>query len=270
MNSSCAKKPAHDGVTEEKDMGINSKIEWTNHTWNPWQGCTKVSEGCRYCYMYREQTRYKQDPSNVRKSAHQTFFSPLSQRRFRPGDRVFVCSWSDFFHEAADPWRNEAFSIMRLRPDLRFIIVTKRIERAKSVLPANWGDGWPNVALLVSAENQQRWDERIPHLLSTPAAIRGVSAEPLIGRIDGAPWLLWKGHIDWLIVGGESGLAREEVRKMDIGWVRDLRDQCAAGDVPFFFKQWGEYGEDGERRGTPYTGRRIDGVEHSQLPKEWS
>jgi protein gp37 len=183
-------------------MGADTAIQWTDHTWNPWQGCTKVSAGCKHCYMYRDKARYGQDPATVVRSKAATFKFPLSGK-VKPGDKVFVCSWSDFFHEAADAWRMQAWEIIRQRPDVIFQLVTKRPERIAACLPRDWGGGWPNVWGLVSVEDQAAADLRVPILLDLPFAVRGVSCEPLLGPVDLRPWLA-TGLLHWVIVGGES------------------------------------------------------------------
>lgn len=170
-------------------MTVNTAIEWCDHTWNPWQGCHKVSEGCKNCYMYRDMKRYGKTPDAVIRSAPATFLQPRQNKSWKSGDKVFVCSWSDFFHEAADAWRPEAWDLIRERDDVRYIIVTKRIERAAACLPPGWGEGWPHVAILVSVENQKRAGERIPSLLRLPAKIRGLSLEPLIDFVDISQWI---------------------------------------------------------------------------------
>ena len=254
-------------------MGTNSAIEWTDHTWNPWQGCTKVSPGCKNCYMYRDKARYGKDPKVVVRSAPATFNLPLHGREkgWNQGDRVFVCSWSDFFHPDADEWRREAWTIMRGRM-YTFILLTKRPERIAECLPSDWGDGWPNVWLGVSAENQEMLYLRWPYLRDTPAAVRFLSIEPMLGHVslseifglkpgnqwreclcdeidpsdrpclvcDGRRLLGESSGLHWVIAGGESG---PDARPMHPDWVRGVRDQCAAAQVPFFFKQWGEWAE---------------------------
>ncbi|MDP1891488.1 MAG: DUF5131 family protein, partial [Gemmatimonadaceae bacterium] len=149
-------------------MGKETGIAWTQHTWNPWQGCTKVSPGCAHCYMFRDKKRYGNDPEVVIRSKPATFNKPLS---WREPARVFTCSWSDWFHEAADGWRDEAWDIVRRTPHLTYQILTKRPERILAHLPwGAYGDPWPNVWLGVSLENQ-RWVERADLLATIPAAV---------------------------------------------------------------------------------------------------
>ena len=232
-------------------MGRSSKIEWTQMTWNPWQGCHKLSAGCKNCYMFREKKRYGQDPDVVVRSKPNTFNLPL---RIKEAQLVFACSWSDFFIKEADQWRKEAWEIIRQTPHLAYQILTKRIEHAAEQLP--WGDGdpWPNVHLGVSCEDQKALDERVPFLLQTPAAVRWVSLEPLLGPVilddvggGGHTSLTTEidhpedTRLDWVIVGGESGPG---ARPMHPDWVRSIRDQCQSAAVPFLFKQWGAWAPD--------------------------
>jgi protein gp37 len=244
-------------------VSIKTSIEWTDATWNPWHGCHKVSQGCKECYMFREKKMYGQDPNVVVRSKTK-FREPLSWKDPR---MVFTCSWSDWLIEEADAWREEAYDIIRRTPHLTYQILTKRIERATGHWPM---PPFPHVWLGVSVENQETADERIPLLLNTPAAIRFVSYEPALGPVDfvGRPvsgsdktrrnWLTgefahvpFRSHtqagsmivrtkpkLDWLIVGGESG---PNARPPHPQWFRDVRDQCQAAGVPFFFKQFGEW-----------------------------
>lgn len=186
-------------------MGKTSAIEWTDATWNPWQGCKKVSAGCKNCYMYRDMNRFGKDGSKVIRSSKATFNLPLSGK-IESGSRIFTCSWSDFFIKEADDWRAEAWQIIRMTPQYFYIILTKRPERIADHLPSDWGDGYPNVALLVSAENQLTYSVRWPILAEIPAKVRGISAEPLLegfSFFSGLPMGTKKP--DWIITGGESG-----------------------------------------------------------------
>jgi protein gp37 len=223
--------------------------------------------------MYRDKKRFGQDASVVVRSKPGTFNRPLSTAWAEPAT-VFTCSWSDFFIKEADEWRPEAWDIIRRTQHLTYLILTKRPERGAECLPGDWGDGWSHVWIGVTAEDQKRADERIPLLLQIPAAKRFVSIEPMLGPIalrgvklglqidwthaagddlsyhpiTGAHgW--WSDYgsmpgdppkLDWVIVGGESG---PKARPMHPEWARSIRDQCIAAGVPFFFKQWGEWGE---------------------------
>ena len=215
-------------------MAGMSAIEWTDATWNPWMGCEKVSPGCAHCYMYREQRQYGHDPSALRRSKTK-FHEPL---RWADQRLVFTCSWSDWFHPGADQWRDEAWDIIRCTPHLTYQILTKRPELIPGRLPADWGAGFANVWLGVSIENS-RFTWRADRLREVPAAIRFISAEPLIGSLfDGTgnrQPLSLKG-IDWVIAGGESG---PRSRRLDLAWVDELANTCDEAGVAFFMKQLG-------------------------------
>jgi protein gp37 len=261
-------------------MGETTNISWTGHTWNPWQGCTKVSPGCAHCYMYRDKKKYGQDPTTVVRSKPPTFNKPLG---WKEPALVFTCSWSDWFHEDADAWRDEAWAIVKATPHLTYQILTKRPERILEHLPADWGEGYANVWLGTSVENQHFADIRIPLLLRVPAVVRFLSCEPLLGPID-----LYLDYLDrdpndehvfwwhnpkqphpcdyacsgfettglhWVIVGGESGPG---FRVMDHEWARSIRDQCIEENIPYFFKQSsGLHSE---------TGKELDGQRWEQMP----
>src|SRR3990167_1919352 len=183
-------------------MSEHTGIEWTDRTWNPWMGCERVSPGCDHCYMFSEQKRHGRDPSVVVRSKT-TFDAPLKWKAPNDGtgNLVFTCSWSDWFHKDADPWRDEAWDIIRRTPHLTYQILTKRPSRIARHLPTDWDNGYPNVWLGTSVESQE-WLMRIRVLNDVPARIHFVSAEPLLGSLalrDTATM------IQWLIVGGESG-----------------------------------------------------------------
>ena len=238
-------------------MAENSGIAWTTHTWNPWQGCTKVSPGCANCYMFRDKTRYGQNPEVVVRSKPPTFHKPLS---WKDPAFVFTCSWSDWFHEAADGWRDEAWAIIKATPHLTYQILTKRPERILAHLPwGAYGDPWPNVWLGVSVENQ-RWRERMDVLATIPAALRFVSAEPLLGplTLDRSPFPALR-SFGWVIAGGESGA---DARECNPEWLRTLRDECAAAGVPFFLKQLG-----GHPDARAHEKAVLDGHTFTQIPE---
>lgn len=179
-------------------MGDRTEIEWTDATWNPWQGCHKVSLGCKHCYMFREKKRYGRDPNVVVRSKPHTFSLPL---RLKRPQRIFTCSWSDFFIEEADSWRQEAWEIIRRTPHLSYLILTKRMDRAAWNLPwAPWEDPWSHVWIGASVEDFAH-KHRIDSLRQIPAAGRFLSLEPLLGDLG----KLDLTGISWVIVGGESG-----------------------------------------------------------------
>ena len=263
-------------------MGDHTGIEWTDATWNPIRGCSRVSEGCRHCYAERVAARFSgpglpyeglavmRDGEPRWTGKTQMIWKHLEDPlRWRRPRRIFVNSMSDLFHEDLAPdWIGRIFAIMAAAPQHTFQILTKRPRRMHGFVAGPSSDpkaaniGWPlpNVWLGVSAENQATADERIPLLLETPAAVRFVSAEPLLGAID----LDVHGpELDWLIVGGESGPG---ARPMQPEWARSLRDQCVDAGVAFFFKQWGEHDELGLRVGKKRAGRLLDGREWNEFP----
>ena len=203
--------------------------------WNPWHGCRKYSEGCENCYMYYLDARRGRDGSEIYK-VKSSFDLPVKRDRYgnykiKSGATLHVSLTSDFFLEEADEWRDEAWRFIRERPDVRFIILTKRAGRIKDHLPDDWGDGYPNVALRVSAENQKRADERIPVLLSVPAKHKGVMTAPLIGEIHIEKYLE-TGMIEYVIADGEN---YEGARPCRYEWVKSLYDQCRLYGVEFEF-----------------------------------
>ena len=234
-------------------MPANSKIEWTDGTWNPVTGCTKVSPGCAHCYAETITLRFKRGgpflPGKSTITLHPDRLRlPISWKAPR---RIFVNSMSDLFHDEV-PLRfiQDIFSVMRETDRHTFQILTKRHERLQEV--ANSLE-WPsNVWLGVSVENQYWAERRIPVLKEVPAAIRFLSVEPLLKQTNLQPFL---NEIDWVIVGGESG---HRSRPLDAEWVRSIRDDCQSANVPFFFKQWG--GRNSKARGRLLDDRTWDEV----------
>lgn len=285
-------------------MSAKTGIEWTDATWNPVTGCTEVSPGCDHCYAKNFAERFRGTPGHYFEHGFDVQLRPDKldlPLRWRKPKRIFVNSMSDLFHDAVpDEYIVRVFAVMKKASQHTFQVLTKRHARMRALLSSEdfresvfaWsGVGqhqpsgrlehyrtWPlsNVWLGVSTENQQWAGIRIPALLDTPAAVRFISAEPLLGAIDfrrvprfnriGLDLSNW-----WVIVGGESGPG---ARPMHPDWARALRDQCQAAGVPFLFKQWGEwapidpdavtgkptvfFGRDGE--GTHYSHRHRDGV----------
>ena len=263
-------------------MGVGTKIEWTrgDHgepgaTWNPVTGCTKVSAGCDNCYAQTFAERWRGTPGHPFEQGFDLrlwpdrLVLPLQWRRPR---RVFVNSMSDLFHaRVPDTFIAEVFAVMAMARQHTFQVLTKRPGRMASLLlaprfaeeviaavrrrPERSGHNlgfeieFPlhNVWLGTSVESQSWVDVRLRQLARTPAALRFVSCEPLLGPIDLTPWLR-RGAAQWVIAGGESG---PRARPMHPQWARSLRDQCAGADVAFFFKQWGAHvpEEQGQRRG---------------------
>jgi len=250
-------------------MADTTAISWTEHTWNPWRGCTKISPGCAHCYMYTQQLRYQKNAKDPQKfnpfivqQTGSTWNDPLRWQKAAAAagkiERVFTCSWSDFFHKDADAWRPRAWEIIRQCPNLQFQILTKRPENIAARLPMKdslglqWGPAWPwpNVWLGVSVENSKfLW--RVRELTDIPAHVHFVSAEPLLDSLR----KLNLEHIEWLIVGGESG---KGFRPMKTEWAAELRDKCVARGVAFFFKQIAAYRTE--------SGCILDGREWKEYP----
>ena len=244
-------------------MAIQSKIEWTESTWNPVRGCTRVSEGCRFCYAERIAARFSGKGMAYEGLAKNTKAGPRWTQQVLPVPallneplkwkkprRIFVNSMSDLFHEKVElSYIQEVFAVMEKADRHQFQVLTKRAER---LLEFNSKLPWPsNVWMGVSVEDKHVTD-RIDALRQTDAHIKFLSLEPLLGAL---PNLELDG-IDWVIVGGESGPGAREMEKK---WVIDIRDQCADAKVHFFFKQWG-----GKRKSK--TGRELEGRTYDEMP----
>ncbi len=231
-------------------MGDNTKIEWADATVNFWQGCLKVSDGCKFCYMYRDFNRHGKDPRTVFKSAEQSFKKAF---KWLEPKRIFTNSWSDFFIKEADEWREEAWDVIRNTPQHTWLILTKRPERILKCLPADWGKGYDNVWIGVSVENKKTAAFRIPLLYEVPARVRFLSVEPLLEEMDITPYLLLEvpagkktevfKPIHWVIVGGESGNDNGEFkyRPTSHKWMHGIVNQCQNYEVPVFVKQVGTF-----------------------------
>ena len=234
-------------------MAQDSAIEWTDATWNPVTGCTKISPGCKNCYAHRMARRlHAMGQPRYRNNFDVTLHPDLLEQplRWAQPRKIFVNSMSDLFHpEVPEDFIRAAFDVMGRAYWHTFQILTKRSDRLVEIakrLP--WHD---NIWMGVSVENRD-YTYRVEHLWKVPAAIRFLSVEPLLGPI---PRLPLQG-IDWVIVGGESGPG---CRKIESDWVRHIRDRCLAFGVPFFFKQWG-----GTRK--KLSGRELDGRTWDEMP----
>lgn len=299
-----------------------TNIEWADYVWNPVTGCTKVSQGCKNCYAETFHHRFEKTHGKFTNVIchYARLHQPLKVKK---GGRVFVNSMSDLFHESVPyPFILDVFNIMVRTPHLTYLILTKRPEKALKYFTTleSWDGEYkalPNVWIGVSCEDQATANERIPLLLQLPAAVRFLSCEPLLGPIN-LVGINKKEHslqtnftdslrgrfisvdhkckqkstgtnnIHWVIAGGESG---HKARPMHPDWARSLRDQCAAANVPFFFKQWGEwlpidhldgnfdqskkhfmevgYGYTSQtvcKVGKSKSGALLDGKEHQQFP----
>lgn len=302
-------------------MGKNSGIEWTEHTFNPWWGCTKVSAGCTNCYAETWAKRTG-GPGIWGADAGRRFFKPKhfndptrwNRKAQQAGEyaRVMCGSMCDIFEVHQDPEVNaemdkaraKVWDLIALTENLIWILVTKRPENAGKLTPVEWFYGWPpNVWVMATMETQAMAEKRLPWLESIPAVVRAVSAEPLVGRLDprvlrcqrcSGSGLVSVGQslqdcptchhtgisVNWIVAGGESGA---KARPMDPDWLRDLRDFSLAYDIPYFFKQWGEWapapagwtgrtfkqntaGETMARVGKKNSGKELDGREWTQTP----
>ncbi|MEZ4495030.1 MAG: phage Gp37/Gp68 family protein [Dehalococcoidia bacterium] len=233
-------------------MAEHSTIEWTEATWNPVTGCTKVSPGCAHCYAETFAERFRGVPGHPYENGFdlqlrpERLELPLAWKRPR---RIFVNSMSDLFHpKVPDAFVQTVFDTMRRADWHTFQVLTKRPERAAAMadqLP--WSR---NIWMGTSVENQ-RWTSRVDELRKVPAAIRFLSCEPMLG-----PLSLDLAGIHWVIVGGESG---HGARRMKPEWVESVRDQCLGTGTPFFFKQWGAHARDGRRVGKKASGRILAG-----------
>lgn len=223
-------------------MAENSAIAWTDHTFNPWIGCTKVSPACDRCYAESWANRFgkpelwkgkrsRTSPANWRKPlAWNASAAAYGERR----QRVFCASLADVFdNQVPDEWRADLWRLIAATPNLDWLLLTKRPQNIAKMLPPGWGEGWPNVWLGTTVENQEEVERRTPHLTAIPAAVRFLSCEPLLAEVNLEPYF---GGIDWVIAGGESGGG---ARPMHLEWARTLRENCAAYGVSFFVKQIG-------------------------------
>ncbi|WP_106829053.1 DUF5131 family protein [Parabacteroides pacaensis] len=205
--------------------------------WNPWHGCHKLSAGCKNCYVYRIDGKHGKDSSVVSKT--QNFSYPVKRNRrgeytIPSGETVYTCFSSDFFLEDADPWRPEAWQMIRTRQDLRFFMITKRIDRLALGVPPDWGNGYENVTICCTVENQDRADYRLPIYKEAPVKHKWIVCEPLLGKLDLTPYL--GDWVEEVLVGGESG---PDARICNFDWVLDLRRQCMEKDIRFIFRQTG-------------------------------
>lgn len=205
--------------------------------WNPWHGCRKYSDGCTNCYVYRRDGSVGRDASEVTKN--KTFDLLIKRTRngeykVSSGTTVYACMTSDFFLKEADKWRSQAWSMIKERSDLNFIIITKRIVRFDECKPEDWGDGYENVTIACTVENQKECDIRLPVFMRAPIKHKIIVNEPLLGHIDMSAYL--DKSIELVIAGGESGL---DTRVCNFDDVLDIRRQCIEAHVSFRFKQTG-------------------------------
>ena len=271
-------------------MGKNSKIEWTHHTFNPWWGCTRVSAACVHCYAETWSKRLGKKlwgPKAPRRFLSDAYWmEPIKwnreakQQGYRA--RVFCASMADVFEARSDlnASRERLWKLIEETPQLDWLLLTKRPERILKTVP--WLANWPkNVWIGTTVEDQESAEQRLPHLATVPAVVRFISAEPLLSNLKISKWL--GSSINWVITGGESG---PHARPSSPSWFRSLRKQCKQADVPFHFKQWGDWAPDQEanlaatgktaqeaqdgtlmfRLGKKTAGRLLDGKTWDGLP----
>jgi protein gp37 len=231
-------------------MATNSHIEWTDATWNPVTGCSKISPGCKHCYAERLSLRLQAMGQRNYRNGFEVTLQPQMLElplRWKSPKRIFVNSMSDLFHhEVPVSYIQGVFSVMRRAHWHQYQVLTKRSERLLELSPSlQWE---PQIWMGVSVENEEYLD-RIDHLRQTEAQVKFLSLEPLLGPLHG----LRLSGIDWVIVGGESGPG---ARPVDPAWITDIRDQCVRAGVAFFFKQWG--GVQKKRNGRNLEGRTWD------------
>jgi protein gp37 len=303
-------------------MAEHSKIEWTDHTFNPWIGCTKVSDGCKHCYaeelMDRRYGKVQWGPQGKRiRTSDELWRKPVKWNkdiwaecpschwrgsRIKPTNihlcplcmselqdtrqRVFCASLADVFEDRDEliAWREDLFKLIESTPNLDWLLLTKRPENIEPMMPGPWFAKFPqNIWMGTTVENQKMANERILILVNIPAVVRFLSVEPLLENVD---LHLRKEYVNWVICGGESG---KDARPMLPAWARSVRDQCREIDVPFFFKQWGEWGPRSQmavrditrfktppimldddvllKAGKAMTGRKLDGREWNEMAR---
>ncbi len=215
-----------------------NKIERDSVLWNLWHGCKKTSEGCLNCYVYRRDEKHGKDSSITTKTKN--FDLPLKKNRkgeykVSSGTLVYTCFTSDFFLEDADIWREEAWHIIKERSDLNFLMITKRIDRFANCIPTDWGNGYDNVTICCTIENQKQTDFRLPIYRDAPIKHKVLICEPILELINLSVYSIgdW---IEQVVVGGESG---SNARVCDYQWIQNIRELCKMEQVDFWFKQTG-------------------------------
>lgn len=243
-------------------MSLGSTIEWTDATWNPVRGCTKISPGCKHCYAETFAERFRGVPGHPYEQGFDLRLVPeklAEPLRWSSRKTVFVNSMSDLFHErVSDAFILKVWQVMRETPRHHYQILTKRPERMASVVSTLIKDVLPNVWLGTSIENADVVG-RIDHLRAVPAAIRFLSFEPLIGPVGDVDL----SGIHWAIVGGESGRSARPIREK---WIDEIHAQCEEQRTAFFFKQWGTWGKDNKRRSKKANGREYRGQTWDAMP----
>ncbi len=206
--------------------------------WDPWRGCKRYSEGCRYCYIHKGDARRGVDTEAIEKTAR--YDAPVVRKkdgayRMKGDQLVYVCFSSDFLIEEADKWRDDCWKMIKEREDLHFLFLTKRIERFQRCIPDDWGDGYENVTVGCTVENQKRADERLSIFAALRIKHKDIICQPMLSRMDISAYLP---GIELVVAGGESD---RNARPLDYEWILFLREQCAAQKVHFEFRQCGTH-----------------------------
>lgn len=206
--------------------------------WSPWRGCHKYSEGCKFCYIHKGDVRRGTNTNQIIKT--DKFKAPIEKNkkgeyRIKSGQTVYLCFSTDFLIEEADEWRNDCWAMMRERPDLQFVFLTKRIERFLQVIPDDWAEGYENVTIGCTVENQDRADYRLAIFNKLPVKHKNIICQPLIERIEIGRYL---SDIELVVVGGESD---RYARPLHYDWVLQIREECIKKGVHFEFRQCGTH-----------------------------
>lgn len=206
--------------------------------WNPWRGCRKHSEGCKYCYIHKGDAKKGIDTGEIIRL--NGFDAPVARKKngeykMKSGQTVYLCFSSDFLLPEADEWRSECWQMMRERSDLHFLFLTKRIERFADCIPDDWGEGYDHVTVGCTVENQIRTDERLSVFKSLPIKHKNIICQPMISQISLEKYL---DGVELVVVGGESD---KEARPLQYDWVLSVREQCISANVSFEFRQCGTH-----------------------------
>lgn len=206
--------------------------------WNPWRGCRKYSEGCKFCYIHKGDAKRNIDTNTIVKTNQ--FDAPIAKNKngeykIKPNQLVYVCFSTDFLIEEADSFRQECWRMIKERPDLNFLFLTKRIERFMNCIPDDWKDGYENVTVGCTIENQVRADERLSLFSTLPIKHKNIICQPLIEKVNIEKYL---SGVELVVVGGESD---KNARILDYDWVLSIREQCINQGVHFEFRQCGTH-----------------------------
>lgn len=205
--------------------------------WNPWRGCKKCSEGCEHCYIHKGDAKRGVNTGEIVRT--KDFYKPVEKLKngsykMKPG-LVYMCFTTDFLIEEADGWRSECWRMIKERSDCNFLFLTKRIERFSQCIPSDWADGYKNVTVCCTVENQRNANKKLSLFSSLPIKHKGITAQPLIERVNLERYL---NGVEFVVVGGESD---RNARVLDYSWVLDIREQCIRQNVDFEFRQCGTH-----------------------------